>query len=156
MIKEINIKDRKAAQQVLRVQLQAYKIEAEIIEYPDLPPLKETADTLRITGETFFGYFIGEELCGAISFKENKDVIDIHRLIVHPEHFRKGIAQKLLNYIERRPMIGKMIVTTGSKNTPAVAFYLKNGFSEVERININESLTITAFEKYLPNSDSSN
>ncbi|MDF2036115.1 GNAT family N-acetyltransferase [Cytobacillus oceanisediminis] len=149
MIKEINIKDRKAAEQVLGVQLPAYKIEAEIIGCPDLPPLKDTADALRITGETFFGYFTGEKLCGAISFKEKNDVLDIHRLIVHPEHFRKGIAQKLLNFIELRPKIKKMIVTTGSKNTPAVAFYLKNGFREVEKIEINESLIITAFEKYL-------
>ncbi|MBG9550417.1 GNAT family N-acetyltransferase [Cytobacillus firmus] len=149
MIKEINIKDRKAAEQVLSVQLPAYKIEAEIIGYPDLPPLKDSADSLRTTGETFFGYFTGEKLCGAISFKEKNDVLDIHRLIVHPEHFRKGIAQKLLNYIGRRPIIKKMIVTTGSKNTPAVAFYLKNGFKEVEMIKINDLLTITAFEKLL-------
>ncbi|URM34682.1 GNAT family N-acetyltransferase [Cytobacillus firmus] len=151
MIKEINIKDRTAAEQVLSVQLPAYKIEAEIIGCPDLPPLKDTAATLQITGETFFGYFIVEKLCGAISFKEKNDILDIHRLIVHPEHFRKGIAQKLLNFIERRQMIKKMVVTTGSKNTPAVAFYLKNGFREVEKIDINESLTISAFEKYLYN-----
>lgn len=149
MIKEINIKDRKAAEQVLSVQLPAYKIEAEIIGCPDLPPLKDTADGLRITGETFFGYFIGEKLCGVISFKEENNVLDIHRLIVHPEHFRKGIAQKLLNFIELWPMIEKMIVTTGSKNTPAVAFYLKNGFKELKKMEINEALTITAFEKYL-------
>ncbi|MBY6052803.1 GNAT family N-acetyltransferase [Cytobacillus firmus] len=149
MIKEINIKDRKAAEQVLSVQLPAYKIEAEIIGYPDLPPLKDTANTLQITGETFFGYFTGKKLCGVISFKQEKGVLDIHRLIVHPEYFRMGIAQELLNYIERRPMIEKMVVTTGSKNTPAVAFYLKSGFREVEKIKINDSLTITAFEKLL-------
>ncbi|KON87762.1 GCN5 family acetyltransferase [Sporosarcina globispora] len=149
MIKEIDIKDRKAAEQVLSVQLPAYKIEAEIIGCADLPPLKDTVAALQITGETFFGYFIDEKLCGAISFKEENGVFDIHRLIVHPEHFRKGIAQKLLNYIELRPMLEKMIVTTGSKNTPAVAFYLKNGFIELEKIEINGSLTITAFEKYL-------
>ncbi|MFE4522262.1 GNAT family N-acetyltransferase [Cytobacillus firmus] len=68
---------------------------------------------------------------------------------MHPEHFRKGIAQKLLNFIELRPMNEKMIVTTGSKNTPAVTFYLKNGFKELKKMEINESLTITAFEKYL-------
>lgn len=149
MIKEINIKDRKAAEQVLSVQLPAYKIEAEIIGYPDLPPLKDTVNTLQITGETFFGYFTGKKLCGVISFKQEKGVLDIHRLIVHPEYFRMGIAQELLNYIERRPMIEKMVVTTGSKNTPAVAFYRKSGFREVEKIRINDSLTITAFEKLL-------
>lgn len=149
MIREIDIKDRKAAVQVLSVQLPAYKIEAEIIGCPDLPPLKDTADDLRITGETFLGYFIGEKLYGVISFKEENNVLDIHRLIVHPEHFRKGIAQKLLNFIELRPMNEKMIVTTGSKNTPAVTFYLKNGFKELKKMEINESLTITAFEKYL-------
>ncbi|WP_394579045.1 GNAT family N-acetyltransferase [Cytobacillus firmus] len=149
MIKEINIKDRKAAEQVLSVQLPAYKIEAEIIGYPDLPPLKDTVNTLQITGETFFGYFTGKKLCGVISFKQEKGVLDIHRLIVHPEYFRMGIAQELLNYIERRPMIEKMVVTTGSKNTPAVAFYRKSGFREVEKISINDSLTITALEKLL-------
>ncbi|KML41193.1 GNAT family N-acetyltransferase [Cytobacillus firmus] len=149
MIKEINIKDRKAAEQVLSVQLPAYKIEAEIIGYPDLPPLKDTANTLQITGETFFGYFTGKKLCGVVSFKQEKGVLDIHRLIVHPEYFRMGIAQELLNYIERRPMIEKMVVTTGSKNTPAVNFYLKNGFKELDKMEINEALTITAFEKLL-------
>ncbi|MCM3707287.1 MULTISPECIES: GNAT family N-acetyltransferase [Cytobacillus] len=151
MIKEINIKDRKAAEQVLSIQLPAYKIEAQIINYPDLPPLKDTANTLHITGETFFGYFIGARLCGAVSFKEKNDVLDIHRLVVHPDYFRKGIAQKLLNFIEGRQMIKKCIVTTGTKNTHAVTFYLKNGFREVEKIYINELLTITAFEKYLSN-----
>lgn len=68
MIREIDIKDRKAAVQVLSVQLPAYKIEAEIIGCSDLPPLKDTADDLRITGETFLGYFIGEKSCGVISF----------------------------------------------------------------------------------------
>ncbi|EWG11269.1 GNAT family N-acetyltransferase [Cytobacillus firmus] len=149
MIKEININDRKAAEQVLGVQLPAYKIEADIIGFPDLPPLKDTANTLQLTGETFLGYFTGEILCGVISIKQEKGVLDIHRLIVHPEYFRMGIAQKLLNFIERMPMIEKLIVTTGSKNTPAVNFYLKNGFKELDKKEINEALTITAFEKIL-------
>lgn len=42
-----------------------------------------------------------------------------------------------------------MVVTTGSKNTPAVNFYLKNGFKELDKMEINEALTITAFEKLL-------
>ncbi|MBG9544344.1 GCN5 family acetyltransferase [Cytobacillus firmus] len=149
MIKEININDRKAAEQVLGVQLPAFKIEAEIIGFPDLPPLKDTANTLQITGETFFGYFTGEILSGVISIKQEKGVLDIHRLIVHPEYFRMGIAQKLLNFIERMPMIEKLVVTTGSKNSPAVNFYLKNGFKELDKMEINEALTITAFEKLL-------
>ncbi|WP_338754535.1 GNAT family N-acetyltransferase [Bacillus sp. FJAT-52991] len=147
MIKELDITNRKVAEEVLNVQLLSYQIEADIIGFSDLPPLKDTVETLQPCGETFFGYFINEELCGAISIKIEKDMVDIHRLIVHPKHFRKGIAEKLLNIIEKKQEVEKVIVSTGSKNTPAVQFYLKHGFQVVEEIKVNEHLSLTRFEK---------
>ena len=92
MIKIIDISDSKNAEDVINIQIPSYKVEAEIIGYYDIPPLKDTIDTLQQSGETFFGYYENEELCGAISIKVEDDV-DIHRLIAHPNHFRKGIAQ---------------------------------------------------------------
>ncbi|WP_157059235.1 GNAT family N-acetyltransferase [Viridibacillus arvi] len=42
--------------------------------------------------------------------------MDIHRLIVHPKYFRKGIAKMLLDFIECNiEGIKTIIVTTGSK-----------------------------------------
>jgi GNAT superfamily N-acetyltransferase len=40
--------------------------------------------------------------------------MDIHRLMVHPKHFRKGIAKLLLEFIESNEEdIETIIVSTG-------------------------------------------
>ncbi|MEK5483753.1 MULTISPECIES: GNAT family N-acetyltransferase [unclassified Viridibacillus] len=146
MIKIIDISNSKNAEDVLNIQIPSYKVEAEIIGSYEIPPLKDTVYTLQHCGETFFGYYENEELCGVISIKVDDDV-DIHRLIVHPNHFRKGIAQLLLNFIETKFQIETIKVATGSKNIPAVSFYKKNGFRNIKEVIVNEQLSLTFFEK---------
>lgn len=149
MIKEINISNRKNAKKVLNIQIPSYKVEAEIIGSYEIPPLKDTINTLQQCGETFFGYYLNEELCGAISIKVENERVDIHRLIVHPSHFRKGIAQRLLNFLESNLDFSTIKVATGSKNNPAVSFYKKNGFENIKEVTVNEQLSLTFFEKIL-------
>ncbi len=133
---------------MLNIQISSYKVEAEIIDYFDIPPLKDTVQSLQQCGETFFGYYLNKEICGVISLKAVGEIIDVHRLMVHPCHFRKGIAQKLLNFIEVQMKDFKVIaVSTGTKNTPAVTFYLKNGFIKTGEIRITEHLSLTSFKK---------
>ena len=71
--------------------------------------------------------------------------------MVHPKHFRKGIAKMLLNFIESNKLEGieAIIVSTGSKNTPAVSFYKKNRFQNIKEVIVNEQLSLTFFEKKL-------
>lgn len=148
MIREINVTSPKLAKDVLNIQKLAYKVEGEIIGLNDLPPLRDTVETLQQCGETFYGYFIDEELCGVISIKQFNSVLDIHRLMVHPQHFRKGIAQRLLGFVEEH--VGEsevIIVSTGTKNLPAVSFYLKNGFLKIEEKKVSEHLSLTTFIK---------
>ena len=151
MIKIIDISNRKKAADVLNIQIPSYKVEAEIIGSYEIPPLKDTVHTLQHCGETFFGYYENEILCGVISIKvdDDDDEVDIHRLIVHPNHFRKGIAQLLLNYIETKFEVETIKVATASKNTPAVRFYKKNGFQNIKELIVNEQLSLTFFEKKL-------
>lgn len=149
MIKQFDIRLSKNAEKLLEIQMPSYKVEAEIIGYDDIPPLKDTVNTLKQCGETFFGYYINEELCAAISVKVIDNEVDIHRLIVHPDHFRKGIAQKLLTFIERQFDKRIIIVATGSKNKPAITLYKKNGFRITKEIQVNEHLSLTYFEKKL-------
>lgn len=148
MIKDIDITNKLIAEDVLKIQIPSYQIEAEIIGYSDIPPLKDTIPALMNCGETFFGYYIDEELCGVLSLKADLDEIDIHRLMVHPKHFRKGIAKKLLNHIESNAEGTKtLIVSTGSKNMPAIHFYEKFGFVKIGETIINEQLSLTSFLK---------
>ncbi|KHF37893.1 GNAT family N-acetyltransferase [Halalkalibacter okhensis] len=149
MIKIIDISNRKHAEDVLNVQLPSYKVEAEIIGSYEIPPLKDTVYTMQHCEETFIGYYENEQLCGAISIKVVDEEVDIHRLIVHPNHFRKGIAQMLLNFIESTFKVETIKVSTGSKNAPAISFYKKNGFINIKEIMVKEQLSITLFEKKL-------
>lgn len=148
MIKKIDITNPKLAEEVLNIQRLSYKVEAEIIDFYELPPLKDTVEMLQHCGENFFGYYIDDELCGVISIKAEKGIIDIHRLMVHPKHFRKGIAKRLLEFIESsKEGFETLIVSTGSKNKPAVTFYLKNGFSKSGETRVTERLSLTTFKK---------
>ncbi|HLR75537.1 MAG TPA: GNAT family N-acetyltransferase [Virgibacillus sp.] len=150
MIKKIDITNSEVAKEVLNIQIPSYNVEAKIIDCYDIPPLKDTVESLQQCGETFFGYYLNKELCGVISIKAGDRIIDIHRLMVHPKHFRKGIAKKLLSFIEvELENIEAIIVSTGTKNTPAVAFYLKNGFLKTEETRITECLSLTSFKKQI-------
>jgi ribosomal protein S18 acetylase RimI-like enzyme len=148
LIKQLDITNPKFAKDILKIQIPSYKVEAELIDFYELPPLKDTIESLQQSGETFYGYYISEELSGAISIKTEKSVMDIHRLFVHPNHFRKGIAKKLLDFIQTK---GKefetIIVSTGSKNVPAINFYQKNGFAKTNDMFVDEGLSLTILEK---------
>ena len=149
MIKRLDIKNRKIATEILSIQIPSYLVEAKIIDYYDLPPLKDTIDSLQQCQETFYAYYLQEEVCGIISFKLDKTEVDLHRLIVHPDHFRKGIAQKLLDFVEMIEGVKSMRVTTGAKNKPAINFYLKNGFRKLQEVKVDEHLILSSFRKHI-------
>ncbi|AKG04480.1 GNAT family N-acetyltransferase [Salimicrobium jeotgali] len=149
MIKIVDITDSEVAEEVLNIQIPSYNNEAELTDFFELPPLKDTVHSLQQCEETFFGYYLGEELCGAISVKVVNRVIDIHRLMVHPDHFRKRIATTLLRFIEEGADFEAMTVSTGSANEPAVNFYLKHGFVKTGESKITKDFSITSFKKML-------
>ncbi|MBM7651171.1 GNAT family N-acetyltransferase [Neobacillus cucumis] len=148
MIKKIDITNPKFANKVLDVQLLSYRVEAELIGFNEIPPLKDTVETLQQCGEKFYGCYINEELSGVISIKIENGVMDIHRLFVHPKHFRRKIGKMLLDFIQTHEKgFETIIVSTGSKNVPAINFYQKNGFSKTREEKVTEGLLLTFFNK---------
>ena len=109
-------------------------MEAELIGFYDIPPLKDTIDTIIQCDEVFYGYYAD-------------DVLDIYRVAVHPEYFRKGIARQLIQFIEdMNKGIERIIVSTGLKNQPAVSLYLKLGFRKVREAEVAEGVYVVCFE----------
>ena len=148
MIRKIDIRNPKLAEEVLSVQIPSYKVEAQLIDFYDIPPLRDSVSSLQRCAETFYGFYLDGELSGVISIKAEEGLIDIHRLMVHPQHFRKGIAKRLLDFIES---VGEgneaLIVSTGSRNAPAISFYEKNGFIKTGETKVMEGISITSFKK---------
>jgi 8-oxo-dGTP pyrophosphatase MutT (NUDIX family)/N-acetylglutamate synthase-like GNAT family acetyltransferase len=146
IIREIELNDVMAAAEVLDLQKKSYKIEADLIGTDEIPPLKETFEQLQNCGETFMGYYIEGLLAGAVSFKKEGKVLDIHRMMVHPDYFRRGIAGKLLAEIERQDC-QEILVSTGAANTPAIKLYEKLGFVRQHDSVVGNGLVIANFKK---------
>nr|WP_246017795.1 GNAT family N-acetyltransferase [Mesobacillus subterraneus] len=144
--REIRLNEIQDAAEVLALQQKAYKVEAELIGTEEIPPLKETFEQLQNCGETFIGCYISGRLAGAVSFKKEETMLDIHRVMVHPDFFRKGIAEKLIAKLEKQKYT-QIIVSTGAANTPAINLYQKLGFQRQEDTIVENGLVIANFKK---------
>jgi ribosomal protein S18 acetylase RimI-like enzyme len=150
VIEFVDIALQPEAVRVLELQRVSYRIEAELIGSSLIPPLRETLPELQSCGEMFHGFFDDGRLLGFISHKLEENVLDIHRVAVHPDGFRRGIARQLLEFVfNLEPSATRAIVQTGSLNLPACELYLSFGFAILERREVAPGLELTLFAKTL-------
>lgn len=136
------------ARELLAVQVAAYAVEAELLEYPQLPPLFETIDDLRCSGERFIVAKSEGRIVGATSIASSDSVLDICRMVVSPSHLRQGIASRLLAAVESLREGGASItVSTGEDNIPAIRLYERHGFVIVTRRTLPDGLRLVGLEK---------
>lgn len=144
--RQINLNVIMKCAEVFELQKKSYKIEADLIGTEEIPPLKETFEQLQGCGETFIGCYIDGRLAGAVSYIKEGKVLDIHRMMVHPDFFRRGIAKKLIAQLENI-RYSEMLVSTGAANTPAVGLYEKLGFERQNDSVVGDGLLLTNFRK---------
>lgn len=83
--------------------------------------------TVAVDGDVVVGYAI-TMLLG--------DIVDLQRIGVHPDRQRRGTARRLLaGTLEAARARGanRMLLEVSASNRAAVAFYLAQGFSEIDR-----------------------
>lgn len=151
MIIKLDATKEEVAKNILTIQIPAYTVEAEIINFYGIPQLKDTAEDIMKCEETFIGYTMEGELGGVISYTDNENHIDICRLVVDPKHFRKGIAKKLVDHVIKNIAINhaKIVVSTGAMNVPAKSLYRSFGFHEIKEIEVSPGSFISMMEKKL-------
>ncbi len=111
--------------------MQAYGLEAALIERPDLPMLTETVDDLRALTVTWDGVLDDcDQVLAACAWSVRGPagvaVLDIERLVVHPEWARRGLGRLLLRIL---PGARQTVVSTSAANAPAIALYHTEGFA---------------------------
>ena len=145
----LEISDPQTASAVLDLQRQAYRVEADLIGSEGIPPLRETLEELQACGESFLGAVVDGRLAGAISWRVDAATIDIHRLVVDPDHFRRGLATALVrSLLESESDASRAIVQTGAENEPAARLYLREGFQRVDEVSL-DGLRVARFAKDL-------
>jgi ribosomal protein S18 acetylase RimI-like enzyme len=148
MINLIDQIDPKTAKEILVVQQAAYLQESLLIDYPDLPPLKETLEDIQDSSETFLGYQLNDEIVGVLSYDIQDDVLTITRLVVHPDFSRRGIGKSLLEKVLHHPIVNHFIVGTAAKNIPALKLYEKYGFATTSRQTLPGGLELVRLGKH--------
>lgn len=148
MIVKLNVHDKFEVRDMLNMQISAYKVEAEIIGYNGIPQLDDTVESLMASKETFNGYKYDGKLAGFISYELSGRELDICRLVVHPNYFRKGIASRLLdNVMIENGKVDRFNVSTGSKNVPAIKLYERFGFTFYREVEVATGIFITLLIK---------
>jgi ribosomal protein S18 acetylase RimI-like enzyme len=117
---------------VLAVQRAAYAIEAELIGYPDLPPLHETLAALQATEEELWLCEEGDALVGVVGLEHGEDEMVIARLYVAPACFRRGVGSALVEHALAQAGGRSVRVGTGARNAPALALYERFGFRRLD------------------------
>jgi len=156
VIDTLDITDPAVASTVLDIQRRSYPVEAQLIGSDAIPSLTETVEALRACGETFLGAFVDDRLAGVVSWKFDGETIDIYRLAVDPDFFRRGIGVRLVRAaLAAEAGARRAIVQTGAANEPAKALYRGEGFVEIDQREVGDGVRVALFERRLQAASSS-
>lgn len=134
MIDKLEHTQTAVARRIYQVFQSSYKIEAALIGVTDFPPLSRTVSDIEQAHTQFYGFYEHEhELAAVVEITYRESVLHINSLTVSPDHFRKGIAGKLLAFLFDTFDFHQAIVETAVVNTPAIELYKKAGFVEVKQ-----------------------
>ena len=118
------------APKIWQIMQGAYQIEADLIGVDHFYPLTRTAEAISQSPNLFIGHFEAEQLTAVLEIEPiDETAVLIASLVVHPDHFRKGIGAKLVTHVIEQFGDKEIWVSTAVKNKPAVALYQKLGFT---------------------------
>jgi ribosomal protein S18 acetylase RimI-like enzyme len=144
----LDLADEAVARSVLALQRESYAVEAALIGSDGIPQLTETLEELRAAALEWLGTFDEAGLTGAVSWTVLDDgTVDIHRLVVAPRAFRRGVASTLLDALDTRFPGQSILVSTGRDNGPALELYRRRGFTVVREREAIPGLWVTELER---------
>ncbi|WP_379163006.1 GNAT family N-acetyltransferase [Paenibacillus sp. sgz5001063] len=147
---KLDLQDGDTLSEVWSLQHKAYRLEAEIIGFHEIPPLLETRDMLSRSEELFYGRFDDYgDLMGAVAvLEESPGKLTVTRMMVNPDFFRLGVAGNLLEYIfDLYRGMEQFIVSTGKLNIPAVTLYTKYDFVPVAVEEVAPGVELIEFHR---------
>jgi len=171
VIRRLNPADAAVAQELVAVQQAAYAVEAGIIGRDVIPAQRETAEQVAAGGLEVLAALepppappgagtdidlarpAAARVVAFVAYRRTGDELDIHKLVVHPAAFRRGLATRLLAALDaEEPGVQRQTVATAVDNAPARALYEGRGFVLVNVREAPGGVRIAELERVLPSS----
>jgi len=131
MIERLDNKSLSISGKLYSLWQESYLVEAEILKAVKFPPLQRKCQGFIDSNSEFYGAIENDEIISAIEIVGLEEGRHIQSLVVHPNHFKKGLASKLIKYaLIKYEFESVFTVETGLDNIPAISLYLKHGFVE--------------------------
>lgn len=137
-------------EEILSLQYLAYQSEAELFGSKDIPPLKQKIDAVI---EEFNNGIIlkmtddNNTIIGSVRAYEKNGTVYIGKLMVHPEHRRKGYGSRLLAAIEGCYPSRRYELFTSTKSVDNIRLYRKMGYTIFDRKPVDDELIFVFMEK---------
>ncbi len=136
--------------ELYKLQLLAFESEAEMIGSRDVPALMETKEanekdfvnwiTLKLVSDS-------GEIIGAIRYRKNGDVIEVGRLMTHPNYRHQGLAQCLMSEVDLACPNETKELYTCTKSWINIRLYEKMGYKPFKVITENSGLSFVYMRK---------
>ncbi|MGW3917347.1 GNAT family N-acetyltransferase, partial [Streptomyces sp. NPDC005070] len=141
--------DTRTAVAVHQIARRSYAIEAELIGFEGIPALTETLEEMQARPLRWIGMVTRDgQITSFVAWRRlaGEDGVDIDRVCVDPQWFRHGFALRLLDRLltELAPS-GKVLVSTGADNRPAINLYERLGFTRVGTVRPVPGLLMAEF-----------
>jgi ribosomal protein S18 acetylase RimI-like enzyme len=146
MIEKVNHKREEVAEQLYTIWQASYLVEKEMIGAEVFPPLDRLVHDFQGAENVFYAYVINHEFTGVIEVAQIEDYIHLQSLVVHPAHFKKGIATVLIKHVMETHTSAKYSVETGYENVPAKRLYESFEFRETKVYDTDYGVKKIRFE----------
>jgi ribosomal protein S18 acetylase RimI-like enzyme len=84
---------------------------------------------------------------GAVAVRDTEGLLDVERLFVAPEAFRRGVGSALVAHVVAQAAGRRVVVATGRDNAPARALYERAGFTVVDHAEVEPGLWVTHYAR---------
>lgn len=143
MIESLDLTQPATADQVLGMQHAAYRMQADLIGFDGIPLLHETLEQLIAEPLDWRGIRDGGRVVAAIAIAGAGGRCDVDRLMVDPQHQRRGYGRRLMQSVM---MHESVTVSTGEANFPAVMLCASLGFRRIGSRQIATDVWTVQFE----------
>ena len=137
-------------EEILKLQYLAYQSEAALFGNKDIPPLTQTLD--EVIDEYNEGLILkmNDEsgvIIGSVRAKEKDGTVYIGKLMVRPDHQKKGYGRRLLLEVEQYYPGKRYELFTSTRSKDNIRLYESAGYREFDRKDVDDELIFVYMEK---------